>query len=178
MFKWTLFAALALALGACTPAGQRAPAHPSQSQATPEGTTRQVQISAANRAEVENNIRDLLTQTAAQYATGAVAIPGVTDALVAIQPGSDHQYRVALTGGTPYVFVGACDADCNNVDLELLDGASGAVVGSDLMADDYPVVQYTPAANADYFVRIILRTCTQAPCYVGARSMQTPTSGK
>ena len=178
MFKWAVFAALALALGACNPAGQRAPAHPSQSQATPEASARQVQISAANRAQVENNLRDLLTQTATQYAAGAVAIPGVADALVAIQPGADHQYRVALTGGTPYVFVGACDVDCNNVDLELLDGASGAVVGSDLMADDYPVVQYTPVASAEYFVRIILRTCTQAPCYVGARGVQTPTSVK
>ena len=178
MSKWTLFAALALALAGCNPVAQRAPAHPSQSQATAPGSTQQVQISAANRAEVENNIRDLLTQTATQYAAGAAVIPGMADVLTAIQPGSDHQTRVALTGGTAYVFVGACDVDCNNVDLELLDAATGAVVGSDLMADDYPVVQYTPAANASYFVRIILRTCTQAPCYVGARGLQAPAGGK
>jgi hypothetical protein len=58
--------------------------------------------------------------------------------------------------------------------LELLDGATGAVVGSDLLADDYPVVSYTPAADAPYFVRLILRTCTQAPCYIGARGLQAP----
>ncbi len=178
MLKRSFVAVLALALAACNPAAQRAPAHPSQSQATASGPTQQVQISAANRAEVENNIRDLLNQTAAQYAAGAVPIPGAADVLTAIQPGADHQYRVALTGGTPYVFVGACDADCNNVDLELLEGATGAVVASDLLADDYPVVQYTPGVNASYFVRIILRTCTQAPCYVGARSLQAPVGGK
>ena len=100
MSKWTLFAALALALAGCNPVAQRAPAHPSQSQATAPGVTQQVQISAANRAEVENNIRNLLTQTATQYAAGAVAIPGMADVLTAIQPGSDHQTRVALTGGT------------------------------------------------------------------------------
>ena len=175
MIRKSLIAALAVALSACGgPTGPRAPAHPSQSQATATGETRQVQISAENRAGVENNIRDLLTQAAGQFAAGAVPIPGVEDVLTAIQPGTDHQYQVALTGGTAYVFVGACDADCSNVDLELLDGGTGAVVGSDLLDDDYPVVQYTPASNANYFVRIILRTCTQAPCYVGARGLQAP----
>lgn len=178
MIKRSLMAALAVALAACNPAGPRAPAHPSQSQATATGTTQQVQISAANRAEVENNIRELLTQSATQFASGGVPIAGVEDALTAIQPGTDHQYPVELTAGSNYIFVGVCDADCTNVDLELLDGATGAVVGSDLLDDDYPVVQYTPTANATYFVRLILRTCTQAPCYVGARGLTTPVGAK
>lgn len=178
MIRLSLIAALALALAACNPSGPRAPAHPSQSQATAQGETRQVQISAANRAEVENNIRELLTQSATQFASGGVPMVGVEDALTAIQPGADHQYPVELVAGTNYTFVGVCDADCTNVDLELLDGATGAVVGSDLLADDYPVVQYTPTANASYFVRLILLTCTQAPCYVGARVLQTPVGAK
>lgn len=170
MIRKLLIATLAMALAACSPGGQRAPAHPSQSQANPGGASQGGQI--ANAAEVENNIRDLLTQTAGQYAAGAIPIPGVEDVLTAIQPGTDHQYQVALTGGANYAFVGACDVDCTNVDLELLDAATGAVVAADLFEDDYPVVTYTPAASAPYFVRIILRTCTNAPCYVGARGLQ------
>jgi hypothetical protein len=172
---------LAFALAGCGQlglGGARAPAHPSQSPASTgvnKAPTQQVRISAENRQQVENNIREQLTQFSGQYAPGGVAIQGFQDVVTAIQPGTDIQARVSLAGGTHYAFVGVCDADCNNVDMELLDGRTGEVVASDLLPDDYPVVQYTPAANANYFVRLILRTCTQAPCYIGARGLQQPT---
>lgn len=159
-------------------AATRAPAHPSQSPATASGPTRQLDITAENRAMVENNIRDLINQSSAQYAQGGTPIAGFTETITAIQPGTDHQIPVTLTAGTQYAFVGVCDADCNNVDLELLDGVTGAVVGSDLLDDDYPVIHYTAAAAGPYFVRAILRTCTQAPCFIGVRGLQAPTGGK
>lgn len=163
-------AALAATLAACGDAGDRAPKHPSQSQ-PPAVQTKQVQISPENRRMVEDNIRQLLTDASAQFAAGKAPVAN-GEVITAIQPASDHQFPVELQGGVAYTIVGACDVDCNDVDLELLDGATGQVVGSDLLPDDYPVVNYTPAAPARFFVRVILKTCTQSPCYVGARVLQ------
>lgn len=157
-----------LALAACGPSN-RAPAHPSQSPATQSGDTSQINI--ANRAEVEANIRDLLGQVSSQFAPGGNAIPGFEDVILAIQAGTDHQSAVELKGGTAYTFLGVCDIDCTNVDLELLNGETGEVVGSDLLDDDIPVVNYQPQADARFFVRLILRNCSQSPCYVGARGL-------
>jgi hypothetical protein len=92
--------------------------------------------------------------------------------VTALQPGADHQFRVSLLAGTGYSFLSACDGDCNDVDLELLQASDGRVVNSDLLPDDYPVVHFDPPANGDYYVRIILKTCTRGPCYVGARVLQ------
>lgn len=189
-----LAAALALTLAACgqnanAPAGDtktgnatttvssdatRAPAHPSQSAGTATGETRQIQITDENRRQVEGNIRDMLGQATTQFGAGGQPMAGVQDVITAIQPGTDYQYAVNLQGGSRYVFVGVCDADCNNIDLELLDASNGAVVGSDLLDDDFPVVTFAPSQSGRYFVRLILRSCTQAPCYIGGRAIQAP----
>lgn len=175
MFRSLAFAAFSLMLAACGPGGvggARAPAHPSQSQATATGETRQIQIDSANRTQVETNVRDMLGQLALQVAPGATPMPGMEDVVTAIQPGTDHQFPVNLQAGTNYSFVGVCDADCSNIDLELLKGDTGEVVGSDLLDDDIPVVHYAATANGRYFVRLILRNCAQAPCYIGGRALQ------
>jgi hypothetical protein len=164
--------ALVVALAACGAGSERAPAHPSQSQATKQGETRQINISEGNRTQVETNIRDQLGQAARQFAPGGVPVPGREDLVTTMQPGADHQFSVNLENAGNYVFVGVCDADCTNIDLEVLNGATGEVVGSDLLEDDFPVVTFTAPDSARYFVRLILRTCTQAPCYVGARVLQ------
>ena len=92
----------------------------------------------------------------------------------------DDLLLLAGWGGEPkgqrpeYTVLGACDNDCNNVDVELIDMRTGGVVASDLLPDDYPVVSYTPTANGDYLARLILRTCTTAPCYTGMRLLTRP----
>ncbi len=174
MLRPLCFALCLLSLVACGGPSNRAPVHPSQSPGTQSGETRQINI--ANREEVEANIRDLLGQANAQFAPGGGAIPGFADILATIQPGTDLQSPVELKAGTPYSFFGVCDVDCSNVDLELLNGTTGEVVGADLLNDDYPVVNFTPQADARFFVRVILRSCTQSPCYVGARGQKLAAS--
>lgn len=178
MVRTPFLAALLVSLAACGQMAQRAPAHPSQSQATSAGETRQIQISDANRTQVQTNVRDMLAQASLQFAPGAAPLAGMEDVVVAIQPGTDHQFPVNLQTGVNYVFVGVCDADCHNIDLELLNGTTGEVVGSDLLDDDYPVVNFTAPDTARYFVRLILRNCAQAPCYIGGRALQASAPGK
>ena len=83
--------------------------------------------------------------------------------------GLRHTYQ--LTAGRHYVFVGACDQDCTDVDMEILDGR-GRQVANDTAADDRPVVGVTPPADGQYTVRIWLASCSREPCYVGMRSMR------
>jgi hypothetical protein len=100
---------------------------------------------------------------------------GSSDIVASLQPGADHQFRVSLVGGKAYSVHGVCDSDCNDVDLELLQASDGLVVGSDLLTDDYPVVDFNPSADGDYYVRLILKTCVRAPCFVAVRVLVNST---
>lgn len=91
----------------------------------------------------------------------------------AIEPialsGDGYRQPVHLEAGKSYIFQGACDQDCADVDLELLD-AGGAVVAQDVETDDRPHVEIRPARAGDYSVRVWLAQCNVEPCYVGLRS--------
>jgi hypothetical protein len=45
-------------------------------------------------------------------------------------------------------------------------------VASDLLPDDYPVAEFTPTENGQYIARVIMRTCTTAPCFTALRTYQ------
>lgn len=175
-----VMAAAALALAGCdmlqgggggpalpkVQAGAQAPS----TQTPPTGTVEQVRITDENRQAVIANLTDLLNGYASAYAPpGATAPAGSADVFEALQPGTDHRFVIDLTAGTQCSVFAVCDVDCNNVDLELIDMATGGVVGSDLLADDFPVVHFLPPANGSYMVRTLLQNCTRAPCYTGTR---------
>jgi hypothetical protein len=96
------------------------------------------------------------------------AAAGFTDEITSLQPGHDYRWQVNLQGGASYRIIGACDNECTNVDIELID-SNGGVVASDTAPDDKPVVNFTPASNGQYIIRVILQACSVGPCYVGAR---------
>lgn len=178
--------AAALAAAACQPP-QNGPGGPGTSTATttasavnssapppmtakPQGETRQVNISDADRTQLEQLIRQYLDHSANANASGFVA-SGISDEIVSLQPGADYRWVVNLHGGTSYRILGACDNECSNIDMEVLD-ASGQTVGSDVLPDDIPIVNVQPTADTSFTVRLIMRTCTIAPCFVGARVLQ------
>jgi hypothetical protein len=87
--------------------------------------------------------------------------------------GDGKRESYMLEAGRAYVFTGACDQDCNDADMEILD-AEGQQVASDVAPDDRPVVGITPPRAGQYTVRIWLSNCSQQPCYVGFRSFRRP----
>lgn len=103
-----------------------------------------------------------------QMAAGVARAPGTQDEIASLRAGAEHRWGVQLEGGRAYGVIGACDNECSDVDL-ILEDPSGREVASDLLADDYPLVQVTPPSSGRYMVRIRLVTCTVEPCYVGAR---------
>ena len=60
-----------------------------------------------------------------------------------VATGASESVTVELEGGREYRFVGKCDADCSDLDFQLYDG-SGALVDSDLLTDDVPVISVSP----------------------------------
>jgi hypothetical protein len=168
------FATLAcvLALAACN----QTPAAPDQSQAVPgaeqaagEGTEEIDPTSAEGQARLREIVGGYLDMAQQQVAPNAQRDAGFEDenALIPLS-GSPHNWSVNLNAGVNYIFLGACDDDCTNLDIELIDAAN-AVVASDTAPDDFPIVRFRPSANGTYTVRTHLRTCAVEPCQLGVR---------
>lgn len=175
-----LAAVAALTLTACNQGGGGPPLPRVQEGAqapstlTPQPGTRQGRVDDATRDNLNAYIDSQLDQI--QGATGMTPVEN-GEAIVPMQPGTDNRMVLALTAGTPYSFIGACDDDCNNVDIELISMTTGGVVASDMLADDFPIVNYTPSENGQYMVRLILQTCTMAPCFAGSRALSGTPGG-
>lgn len=166
-------AVVALGLAACG-AGADGPALPKvQPGATPPSTqspaspTQQAQVTDEVRQQLITGIGQQLTQLQNVNAPNYAQVGA--DTIIPMQPGRDHRFLVDLTGGTEYGFIGTCDGDCSNVDIELISMETGGVVANDMLPDNYPIFPYTPTANGQYMVRILMQACTTAPCYAGAR---------
>lgn len=176
-------AAAALALAACGQggAGPQLPPVQQGAQAPMQmtaGTAQQASLTAEERQQLEQLVASYLNNVQQQLGgNGMNPAPGFSDHVAGMQPGTDDRWQVDLVGGTAYVFVGACDNECSNMDIELIDTRTGGVVASDVLPDDYPVVNFTPPQNGQYIVRMLMQTCTIAPCYAGTRVLSQTGTG-
>lgn len=139
-------------------------------QTAPEAPFPEAPLTDDNRAQLGAVVAGFLIGSQEQWGDGMIPAAGLDDIIVPLTPGTDYRAAITLQGGRPYRFVGACDYECSNVDLELWD-ASGQVVARDLMQNDTPVMDYTPASGGAYTLRILMQTCTITPCYAGARAL-------
>lgn len=168
-------AAVALMLAACGQQGSGPALPPVQEGAqapstqTPQPGARQATITDEERQQFIGRVGQYLDMVQSQIGPGMSPAEGFTDESAAMQPGTDHRWQVELAGGTAYRIIGACDDDCTNMDIELIDMTTGGVVASDMLPDDFPIVDFTPAANGRYMVRMLMQSCSVAPCFAGAR---------
>lgn len=104
------------------------------------------------------------------------------DGVVAMRRGDAHVFERYLTGGVEYRFIGACDNECEDVDIALLDSTGAPVLGADgepvqdVLADNYPVALYMPPADGMYLVRLYMYQCSTEPCYAGVRILEQRTN--
>lgn len=124
-------------------------------------------------AEFQQLVVSYLDRYTTEMASGWPRVDGVPDTVAGLQLNGEHRLQVRLRGGRSYAFIGACDNECSNIDFILEDG-SGAAVTSDVLADDYPLVEVTPQTDGVYTLRIQLKACTIGPCYVAARLVARP----
>ena len=59
--------------------------------------------------------------------------------------------------------LGACDNDCKNMDMQLLD-SGGNVVSEDNESDDFPIVSSSSKYVGDYVIVVKMVNCGSAPC--------------
>lgn len=81
-----------------------------------------------------------------------------------LRQGDSESVRVRLDAGVRYLLNGACDTDCDNVDLRLF-SASGTLLDIDVEDDDFPVLSVTPRTSGEYTVRVTMASCETAICY-------------
>lgn len=84
----------------------------------------------------------------------------------ALDDTEEEMVQLDLDIGREYQIMGACDADCSDLDLTLYDG-NGNVVDSDLLDDDVPVVTVTVSRSGTFSVRVSMAACSAEPCRYG-----------
>jgi hypothetical protein len=79
---------------------------------------------------------------------------------------AQESVTVMLEGGKQYQLMGACDTDCDDLDLVLYD-ISDREVDSDVLVDDFPIVSATVSRTARYRVEVRMPGCSREPCRYG-----------
>ena len=82
---------------------------------------------------------------------------------------SPNHYTVRnllLNSRTPYSFVGVCDNDCRDLDLELYD-ENGNLIDKDVQNDDMPEVIVRPKSTGTFKLKVVMENCSESYCYYG-----------
>ncbi|MDZ4702034.1 MAG: hypothetical protein SH809_20150 [Rhodothermales bacterium] len=83
-----------------------------------------------------------------------------------IHAGEDDLWTFYFDEGTEYIISAACDNDCTDIDVKILN-EDGEVVQEDTKDDDQPLVAFTPKVSAGYEVEVKMYKCSEEPCYFG-----------
>lgn len=83
-----------------------------------------------------------------------------------LNEGASDTWSFTFYGSSEYAITGACDNDCDDVDISLINQA-GTVVKKDTQTDQNPLVFFDPPSNGVYKVKITMYSCDENPCYFG-----------
>jgi hypothetical protein len=131
-------------------------------------------LALAPAARSQNAWRDVLERQMAAVGT-TVAGDGYredsrafhTDMIVGtLANGASVALEVDLEVGVEYMIVGACDNDCTDLDLSLVD-LQGNVLFEDALDDDVPILGFTAPAGGTHFLLIDMYACSVEPCSFG-----------
>ncbi len=78
----------------------------------------------------------------------------------------NESITLSLQSGTDYMFVGACDQDCSDLDLRLYD-PNGNEIDEDIELDDTPIVDVSSSRSGSYRLQVIMVSCSTEPCFYG-----------
>jgi hypothetical protein len=80
--------------------------------------------------------------------------------------GEDTTIFVNLYAGQEYLFTGACDSDCEDIDFEVYD-EDDALLDEHLGYDDIPEVSVAPERTGEYQVVVDMVDCATTDCWYG-----------
>jgi hypothetical protein len=84
--------------------------------------------------------------------------------------GARAAHTVTVSGGTNYVLFGACDSDCADVDLKILDANGNTVIQANEL-DEILMLLFTARSSEKYRVEVIMTSCSVNPCRYGVQLM-------
>lgn len=120
---------------------------------------------AALAGRFTDQVRGQLMQAAISLGIGSYQLthnPLVDD----LRNNQSETLNINLRSGTSYAFVGVCDEDCRDIDLQVYD-ENGNLVDSDTDTDDYPMVRVNPRWSGRFRVKVTMANCTASTCYYG-----------
>lgn len=82
-----------------------------------------------------------------------------------LDDGEDATVTLELARGQSYTIMGACDTDCEDLDLTLYAGSDE--IDSDLELDDFPVVEVNVDRAGTFRVEVTMADCDTEPCRYG-----------
>ena len=116
-----------------------------------------------NTAVYQQQINERLAQVAQ-----AAAAEGFTQISAPhtgqLRQGENLAVPVTMNTGGEYRIIGVCDADCNDLDLTLLDGY-GNTISTDTTTSATPVVAVVPTTSGQFNVQAHMYACTHEPCF-------------
>lgn len=78
---------------------------------------------------------------------------------------ASDSWTFTLSKGTEYKIVGACDKDCDDLDVEVLE--DGNSIEKDVLTDDHPVVGFSAKKTVVYTIKVTMASCKADPCFFG-----------
>lgn len=105
---------------------------------------------------LRDNARQLYEGQGYAYAAGPFYMSLADDAV--------QSFKLPVEKGVEYSLVGMCDNDCTDFDMVLRNG-NGEDIGSDLKADDFPIVALQPNMDGVLTIQGVMAACSVAPCY-------------
>lgn len=100
----------------------------------------------------------------------------VTSPAGSLDEGSVQDHGVSMTRGTEYAFFAACDNDCSDVDLVVLD-PDGQEMAADRAGDDSPTLRFRAEASGAHTIRVSMASCSVEPCQYWVRGYSKPRAG-
>jgi hypothetical protein len=80
--------------------------------------------------------------------------------------GERYELNASVSRGDEIVITGACDQDCNDLDLIIYDDR-GRELDRDVLVDDLPVLNFRAPYSGDYTIEAVMYHCSVNPCYFG-----------
>jgi hypothetical protein len=83
-----------------------------------------------------------------------------------LRSGENSVISMTLRKGFKYMLVGACDADCEDLDFFLY-GPGQTLLADEQEVDDVPILVYSPPETMDVTLRVRMYACNVEPCSYG-----------
>ncbi len=85
----------------------------------------------------------------------------------ALPAGGSVVLELSLKAGATYFIGGACDEDCSDMDMWVIDPEEGTTLAEDIEVDSVPMLQFVAPRTGTYFLSVMMYECAEEFCIFG-----------